>query len=516
MLEGRCPRLSMADRRYINKIFQDGLAFPMACDPAVRSQLLHAALSYRKIIPSLRTFLENAKYLKAMTDVIKKVLPMKIKGTIRQTMLRYYIGPKDFQFQVQLLENEFIQRKRSSDFGFWSAYRQIFLFAMRHFCGMTDSQPLGFSQISRSRCADRSELWQRLTTLLGKVGFIFPGSRKSHATNSIEFIAVRTLLTRLRPPELFAHEENNISEWSAKVASFLCSMTPQVVAGPSPTQSWDKPETWSLERRCGMTDTETYFLDQKYLFLEYIYSADHPAQENMTSFAVKRDIFQSFFPDMSDTNMELERNQVTAYNSNHDTPAVPQRDIEDTSMAEDHQVAIHHSNLPITPQATILPTEGMIQAQAIIQLPNSDLSNSHDAVQILQMSPTACKCTVNMSPDDFYASFIKLPRYNGVVFFEVATREALFLRPETADKLPDVINDLDLRWYAKVVNDTLSLKTFPLKDVFAMCQREPCFFFYGRTEGSGFKSQLSPDVTDKKISLPCFNPHTDLWSLQSS
>lgn len=121
-----------------------------------------------------------------------------------------------------------------------------------------------------------------------------------------------------------------------------------------------------------------------------------------------------------------------------------------------------------------------------------------------------------MSPDDFYASFIKLPRYNGVVFFEVATREALFLRPETADKLPDLIDDLDLRWYAKVVNDTLSLKTFPLKDVFAMCQREPCFFFYGRTEGSGFKSQLSLDVTDKKISLPCFNPRTNSWSLQSS
>lgn len=296
----------------------------MACDPAVRSQLLHAALSYRKIIPSLRTFLENAKYLKAMTDVIKKVLPMKIKGTIRQTMLQYYIAPKDFQFQVQLLENEFVQRKRSSDFGFWSAYRQIFLFAMRHFCGMTDSQPLGFSQISRSRCPDQSELWQRLRILLGKIGFVFPGSRNIHATNSIEFIAIRTLLARLRPPELFAHEEINISEWSTKVASFLCSMTPQVVGGPSPTQCWDKPETWNLERRCGMTDTETYFLDQKYLFLECIYSAYHLAQENMTSFAVKRDIFQSFFSDLSDIDMESERNQVTAYNSNHNPPAVPQ------------------------------------------------------------------------------------------------------------------------------------------------------------------------------------------------
>ena len=184
-------------------------------------------------------------------------------------------------------------------------------------------------------------------------------------------------------------------------------------------------------------------------------------------------------------------------------------------MTGDHQVSIPHSNLPMTPQVAILPTEGMIQAQSIMRPPTSGLSNSHDAVRILQMSPTVCKCTVNMSPDDFYASFTKLPPYNRVVFFEVATREALFLRSETADKLPDLIDDLDLRWYAKVVNNTLSLRTFPPKDVFAMCQREPCFFFYGRTEGSGFKSQLSPDVTVKEILLPCFNPQTNLWTLQS-
>jgi hypothetical protein len=86
---------------------------------------------------------------------------------------------------------------------------------------------------------------------------------------------------------------------------------------------------------------------------------------------------------------------------------------------------------------------------------------------------------------------IKLPPYNRVIFFEVATREALFLRRETVDKLPDLIDDLDARWYAKVVDDTLLLRTFPPKDVFAMCQREPCFFFYGRTDGSSFKSHLS-------------------------
>lgn len=61
-----------------------------------------------------------------------------------------------------------------------------------------------------------------------------------------------------------------------------------------------------------MTDTETFFSDQKYLFLENIYSTDEPARENMTSFAVKRNIFRSFFPDLhedisEDTSEEAER-----------------------------------------------------------------------------------------------------------------------------------------------------------------------------------------------------------------
>ncbi|EKV12001.1 hypothetical protein PDIG_47160 [Penicillium digitatum PHI26] len=259
MLEGRCPRLSMADYQYIKNAFQDGSAFSMVNNPTLRSKMQHAVLGYRKIIPSLRTFLENTKYLKAMTDVVKKILPVNFKGTIRQAMFRYYVAPRNQQFYIQSLENKFVQKVGPKDFGFWSAYRQLFLFAMRHFCGMTDSQPLGFSQSSRARCLDRSELWQRLRLLISKIGFVIPGSKFNPGTNYLEFTAILSLLTRLRPPELFEYEENQMSEWSTKVASFLGSMTPRVATIPVPIQTCDRSEDWSLQSRCGMTDTESFF-----------------------------------------------------------------------------------------------------------------------------------------------------------------------------------------------------------------------------------------------------------------
>lgn len=150
-------------------------------------------------------------------------------------------------------------------------------------------------------------------------------------------------------------------------------------------------------------------------------------------------------------------------------------------------------------------------------MPNSTPARleSPQAVQISQITPIACRCTVNLTPNNFYALFTKLPPYNGVIFFETATREALFFRPETADQLLNLIDDLDNRWYARVVDDAFSLKTFPPNEVFAICQSGPCLFFHGRNDVGYFKSRLSPTVTNNWISLPCFDPETNLWALKS-
>ncbi|KAJ6032531.1 hypothetical protein N7540_003263 [Penicillium herquei] len=106
MLEGRCPSLSLADRRYIIDIFQNRLAFPMARDATVRSKTLYSVLGYSKIIPSRKVFLENVKYLKPMTDVVKKLLPRSSKDTMRRALRRYFVV-SDEQFGVQCPEDGF-------------------------------------------------------------------------------------------------------------------------------------------------------------------------------------------------------------------------------------------------------------------------------------------------------------------------------------------------------------------------------------------------------------------------
>lgn len=304
-----------------------------------------------------------------------------------------------------------------------------------------------------------------------------------------------------------------MSEWSTKVASFLGSMTPRVATIPVPIQTCDRSENWNLQSRCGMTDTESFFLDQKYLFLENIYSPDHTIQENMTSFAVKRDIFRSFFSELDLTDMERMREQDAGdqtFNREKAPPTVLQN-TEDTGMVGSDQPIVYNQLAPV--QSTDIGTEISSLPLPIVQGPVPTQSNQ--VTQISEMTPIVCKCTVNMTPDDFYAAFTKLPPYNGVMFFDIATSEVLFFRAETANQAHEWIEDLDDRWYARVVDDAFSLKTISPNEVFTMCQIGPCFFFHGRRDESSFKSQLTPAATDTDISLPCFNPETNLWTLQS-
>ncbi|PYH98844.1 hypothetical protein BO71DRAFT_457304, partial [Aspergillus ellipticus CBS 707.79] len=258
-LQGRHPALSLADRQYIREAFQQGEIFRYVDDSHLRAQMLDASLSYPMMIPSLKTFLENTKYMKAMTDVIKKILPSNSKGTIRQTMLRYYMMSENQTFSIQCSENSYIERQAPGRYGFWSAYRQVYLFAMRNFCGLTDCHPLGFTRASKARCPDSFEVWERFRNLISRVGFAFPGSKKVRQDRA-DLVAIRAFVSHS-------------------------------------IQACDRFETWCLENRCGMTDTESFFYDQKHLFLDNVYSPNQLARESVTTFAVKRNIFKSFFLD---------------------------------------------------------------------------------------------------------------------------------------------------------------------------------------------------------------------------
>ncbi|EKV13717.1 hypothetical protein PDIG_36280 [Penicillium digitatum PHI26] len=237
---------------------------------------------------------------------MKKILPLKFKGTMRETMLKYYQEPTGTQHQIQRSENDFDQEQGSKEYGFWMAYRQLFLFAMRHFFGLTNVRPLALSS-HRSKF-ETSELWRRFKSCARAIGFVLPGSNWPKDRNqgpfpsgyTLECAAIHQLITRLRPPELFSCDQAKFSETSGQIISLLSTITARKLSNIITPQTCEMIETWSVERRCGMPTADTFFHDQKYLFMHYIDATNQPAGVGMSSFAVKRDIFRSFFADFDD------------------------------------------------------------------------------------------------------------------------------------------------------------------------------------------------------------------------
>ncbi|RAH87594.1 hypothetical protein BO86DRAFT_424327, partial [Aspergillus japonicus CBS 114.51] len=298
LLEGRCPQWSDGDCWYINEIFNNGRAFSHITDAQARSQLHQAALAFKGIVPSLKTFLENTKYIKPVMQVMKKFLPSNFAGTIQEAMRACYIASSEDPLPIQITENDFAYNPvEDRSTRFWSAYRQMFLFATRNFYGLSEHRPIGVHKHSR-KPADYHELWARFKDLANKVGF---ASSTNDSAKSSEYTAVHSLLLRLRPPTLFEYDEVILSSCTEQVARVLNGIGRKPVAVSRPYHSTDSRTPWSIERRCGMTDADSYFADQKYLFLNQIYTLQNDERrEHPTDFEVKRDMFIAFFPGSGD------------------------------------------------------------------------------------------------------------------------------------------------------------------------------------------------------------------------
>lgn len=459
-------------------------------DLHLRAKMLDASLNYPMMIPSLKTFLENTKYMKAMTDAIKKVLPSNSKGTIRQTMLRYYMSSESRTFSIQCSENNYIQRQAPNTYGFWSAYRQVYLFAMRNFCGLTDCHPLGFTRASRARCPDSFEVWERFRNLISRVGFVFPGSTGARPDRA-ELIAIRAFVSRLRPPELFTCNESKLNELTAHVASVLSSMDPRPIPGLDSIQTWDRSEPWRLENRCGMTDTESFFHDQKYLYLDNIYSPNQLARETLTTFAVKRNTFKSFFlgfetDENRDTNPQHVQDFQNSVSQGVTAATAENRVVMELSLAEDN----------------IVEDNTAINNEMAMELFSAEdptaIGNNGD---IIWQSPEACRWTFGIRPDDFYMSCKPLlGGLTGVIFCDIVKKEALSLcSASVATQFTEFV-DLQSNWLAKVEEDLATLKILTPSQVLDKCREGRCIIFHGM-KGS-FKPKLSPSTIAPRIFLP--------------
>lgn len=479
-------------------------------------------------------------------DIMKKVLPFKFKGTIRQAMLRYFVPtPRN---RIQVSENDFDETEcNSHEDLFWLAYRQCFLFAMRHFFGLTDLHPRGQSQSSSpQQRLDGLDLWKRLKILLKHLGFVLDRSQKVQAPPSTEYMAIQALLARLRPPELFEYDHTILTECSNHVATVLSQIKPRTISAPRPLQSTDVAQNWSLVQRCGMTDTDTFFSDRKYLFLRNIYTPDDEPRESVTSFAVKRDIFKSFFPNSEDVETtgafptaapsrndtinehipltDLTQNQDTQMLDALSQPNISSRDNQNglnVTHTPDHQdVAMRDTSSDKTIQpignSAILSSSQLTASNQLAVVPSLGETASDQVstttLSITSQSRAGCKCVTDLTPDFFWASckpYLSSLPY--VILFGVSRHEVLFLGLSNAHAIFDIAPEINVGWCAKVEElpgQYPTLRTLARGEIQPQAIKGG-ILFYGDT--GDFRSTLKPCTAMASITLPLFDTIEGIW-----
>ena len=431
---------------------------------------------------------------------------------------------------------------------------------MRHFYGLSDAHPLGHSRYSKpQKLHDSQELWTRFRKLALSLGFALPGGQLSRSTQQPpEFTAIHTLLTRLQPPELFKYDPSILAECSSHMTNVLTKMKEHRAEAPCPSLSLDIEENWSLQKRCGMTDIDTFFLDQKYLFFHNIYCHPNgPQLQSLTSFAVKRDMFLAFFPRFQEDIDMTEVHPIPHAGRRDPEPTIPQvgslsmfqtvpvqnsttspekDNVEmcdnlsqpqlpfDMDTQQRSQSQLHPTINPQFPETMSFtrPELGLIQQTSNRPLQGTLVSSSltkYVSDPVESEIPFTCSYKISISPSLFYAKFAKQtqegPPY--FLFFRISEGEIIcLLKSKVDDAFPSLLHRLGDVWFAIPDEKSGVLHTLTMQDIMSILHQDVRILFLGKPGDFNSNILVHGTAIEEHIPMPCFNAGQEIWETKLS
>jgi len=304
IIQGRSLLTSSEDYHFVENCMQDGILFPTVMDRQQRLGIFRRLSVIPYLIPSLYTFIEDTKHIEPSAKIMKRLLPPRFKGSVRQAFGRLHTGQT--QIMEQRSETVFRPFSHSAKECFQVAYQQLWLFAMRRSSEMTGIQPRkDAGRPMKIITGGAEEWWHRFGELASKGGF---GSAQIHhlCTQNPEEKMIRDFLHQARPSDVYQFDETVFNSEVQRISRSLSDVQPRDIHRPAAEFSSDAQRSLKLSERCGRPFYQSFLLDRKVLFREMIYNDDSGPVEvagqrrrNITSLAVKRNTFRAFFGNLA-------------------------------------------------------------------------------------------------------------------------------------------------------------------------------------------------------------------------
>jgi hypothetical protein len=317
-LELYAPGACKSDTTSVARVMKDrNRCFPGITNNEDRSEIVNRLLGIKYIIPSLRTFFENQKYLEPCCTILRQLFgESDQKHSLWRAFSANYIKPSELY--VQHVEGRLSTVGISADgpTAMGLAYVTLWLFCMRHFPEMTSITPNlpknadGHDQKQRKRtrfsenaCGSHQSnprkspvkkrdfnpaLWHKLGRLAVDLGLKTKEAEILAAQNPDIEHATRFL--KLARPN-WAEDRDDPSV--QKVRQVLEDMKEEPRPPVTPILSTDDDPNWDDDQRCGKPREDDHEKDKSCLFL-WLFAAGSGSGKHITSLYGKRDMLEGF------------------------------------------------------------------------------------------------------------------------------------------------------------------------------------------------------------------------------
>lgn len=312
-LELRAPKASNEDARLITDGMRKRELFRFVQDPKLRHSITQNILQVEHLIPSLRTFCEDTKYLEPCANAVKLLLRLEHKETVDKALRRIYKRPRNCFADVQKSEDTFTRMEVGETVQFHMAKIQIFLAAFRNFNSIVNVACRKDTEDAKPMVAVPNQIViYQFAMLANRLGFNSDQIQQLLSTDP--FIEeIYSCLIRLDPSKNIDDEklrqraQNYTKIWNNDNAN---ERSKRDRTNKMPLLVTDENDQ-ALSQRCGRPFQRAHIQDKQFLFLPCIYSSYEPiaSRRYITSFYVKRAIFLSFFGEL-DTGISTSTSQV--------------------------------------------------------------------------------------------------------------------------------------------------------------------------------------------------------------
>ncbi|RAH76682.1 hypothetical protein BO86DRAFT_383627 [Aspergillus japonicus CBS 114.51] len=288
-LELLAPGTSPDDAKSAQQVILTGQVFP-DFDEDRRTEIWDRLKGFKGLIPSLRTFFEDFKYLESCAYCLKRLVgPSEV--SIHQALKQIFIVASDTtnDYLIQIAEYEYRKVHMVSAQQFNFAYCQLWLYAMRHYPLMPPDPKKQNHHLAKPKLApaDQHAIYN-MAQLAHRLGF------RSTEVNTIidaspDHQIARTALLQARKPDRYRYDADTFESLIDRLVECFATARPACETATQPTLS--KPV--KAQARCGLPKLQAQEHDKSTLFLPSFID-EFPKTNHVTSWFVRRCVFGAF------------------------------------------------------------------------------------------------------------------------------------------------------------------------------------------------------------------------------